>query len=220
MNTYPQGNFKAGKATLYLTGEFFSNIVKVEVREVAVVRKPWAQFSGAVVAIFKKPRQQRERKYVGSYKPYLVVLEGWGHPDPDDPYEWSVSEATEMLVGKSKYLSCSDGYANDFDSKLDAYLAGHPEAKVLGDYRYTRGCNSNDAAASEPYLESQRREVAEKLVAAGLPSEAAAEVGRAFVDQSPGQAAGLLCNDHNFLCSVSEQGLVLLDGTRIKPTEF
>lgn len=217
MSNHPQGNFKAGKATLYLTSEFFGNVSKVEVNEVRVVRRPWAQFSGAVVVTFRKPRQRKTREYVGSSKSYVVVLAGWGHPDPDDHCNWSVSE-TGLLVGQAKYLSCSDGYANDFDAKLAGYLAAHPEVKVLGDYRHTQGCNPYDAAASEPYLEEQRRQVTEKLTTAGVPASVATEAGRIFVDQSPERAAGFLVNDHNFLCSASGRSLVLLDGTRVQPT--
>jgi len=218
--TYNQGNFKAKKTTLYYSAEFFSNVVKVEAREVEVVRKPWAQYAGAVVARYKEPRKRKSREYTGSYKAYLVVLEGWGHPDPADPCDWSTSETTGCLVGTSRYSSCSDGYEKDFDTKLDAYLAAHPEVVVLGDYRHTKGFNSYDAAASEPYLEWRRLDVARQLELAGVEPSVAAEAGRNFVNRSPQCAAGVLFNEHDVQCEVNGLDLVLGDGTRVRPERF
>jgi len=215
---HPQGNFRSGKATLYYSTDF-GEVVQVEVREVSVVRRPWAQFKGAVAAQFKQPRQRKLRHYLGSYRPYLVVLKGWGHPRPADMYSWSVS-TTGALVGTSRHMSCSGGYEREFDELLSSYLAEHPEVEVLGDYRHTQGCNSYDAAASEPYLESQRQSVAQQLEAAGVAPEVAAEAGQNFVNRSPNWAAGVLCNEHDVFCTADGTSITLAGGQRVEPPRY
>lgn len=217
--TYNQGNFKAGKATVYFKTEFLGDVQKVEVREVAAVRKPWAQYDGAVEVTFKKPRQRKARQLLGSYRPFIVVLDGWGHPNPTDSYDWSKS-STGCTVGTSRYSSFSDGYLTDFDDLLAEYFANHPEVVVLGDYRCTKGFDPHDAAASEAYLEWRRLDVARQLELAGVKPNVATEAGRNFVNYSPQRAAGVLFNEHDVPCGVSGLDLVLGDGTRVRPERF
>ena len=200
---YPQGNFKAGKATLYFANELFGNVAKVEVRNVEVIRKRWAQYAGAAVATFRQPRQRKDRQYVGNYKAYLVVLEGWGHPNPDGLCGEYKETDSGALVAHSRYSSCSDGYANDFDLRLQAYLVANPEAKVLGDYRHTQGFNAHDATAAEPFLKRQRDSIETQLLDIGIPTEIAEEVAHEYVFRSPHMAAGLLCNTHDVMATVT-----------------
>ena len=218
MFQYPQGNFKAKKATLYhSTG--FGNVAKVEVREVEVVRRPYAQDEGAVFATYLRPRKRKLEQYTGSYKPYLVVLEGWGHPEPADMFNWSISESG-ALVGTGRHSACSGGYENEFDAQLASYLETNPKVEVLGDYRHTQGCNTHDASASEEYLAAQKKSVADQLEAAGVPHEVAVEAGENFVEHSPYWAAGVLCNEHDVMCTADGLSITLINGPRVEPPRY
>jgi hypothetical protein len=188
--THPQGNFQAKKATLYVKNEFLGNVQRVEVREVRVSRQPWAQYKSAVICKYLLPRKRNWRKRTESYLPYLVVLEGWGHPDPASPWT-NIQQGNGVTTSQGRHSSCSTAWDTDFDGELARYLEANPKAKVLGDYRHTQGCNTHDPAPAEEYLTGQIESLNEGLQGAGFPPELAHEVSTAFVRRSPQTAAGI-----------------------------
>lgn len=225
--SYPQGNFQAKKATLYVQTEgiCLGNILKIEVREIQVLRREWAQYPSAVEYRYKKPRQRAWRGSVASYKPYLVVLEGWGHPDPDSPWV-TVKDTPDVTVEESRYSSCSDGWGNDFDKKLAAYLEANPSVKVLGDYRHTTGCNTYEREPKSEFDAQQAQSVREQLETAGVEAEVAAEASRLYVEHGPHMAAAFLCNDNDVMCTTgrgyrcSVSALQLAGGVVVEPEPF
>lgn len=225
--TYHKGNLRAGKATLYLQTEGISlgNIVKVEVREVEVLRRQWAQYPAAVSYRYKAPRQRNWRGSNSGYRPYLVVLAGWGHPDPQSPWE-TVSESPDVTVSKARHSGCSDGWTTDFDGWLSAYLAAHPRVKVLGDYRHTTGCDTYNVEAKSDFDAQQGESVRSQLVATGVDADVAAEAARLYVAHGAPRAAAFLCNEHDVMCTTgsgyrcSVSALVLSGGVVIEPEEY
>ena len=80
------------------------------------------------------------RGFVQAYGPSLVVLEGWGHLNPDGMW---VEERVmgDVTTSESRYSSCDPRWQSDFDSKLEAYLADKPATVVLHDFRkHQPGC--------------------------------------------------------------------------------
>jgi len=225
--SYPQGNLRAKKATIYVETEgiCLGNIRKIEVSEVEVLRKSWAQYPSAVQCRYKQPRQRKWRGYTEGYRPYLVVLEGWGHPDPDSPWV-TVSESSDVTVQKSRHSACSGEWGIDFDQKLAAYLEANPGVKVLGDYRHTTGCNPYDQGATSEFDAQQAESVREQLVAAGVDDDVATEAALLYVSSGPYRAAAFLHNDHDVSCTTgsgyrcSVSALQLADGVVIEPEPF
>lgn len=218
-----KGNLKAGKATLYLQTEgiCLGNILKVEVREVEVLRKPWAQYPAAVCCRYKQPRQRTWRGYTGGYKPYLVVLDGWDHPDPQSPWE-TVSDSPDVAVSRARHSSCSDGWTNDFDGWLAAYLEANPAVEVLGDYR---GCNTNDIEAKREWEAHQRKDVHSQLLNAGVDPSVATEAAQLYATHGQYMAASYL-NSHDVTCTTgggyrcSVSALQLSNGVVVEPKSF
>jgi hypothetical protein len=122
------------KVTLYVRGEFLGNVVRIEAKECEIKIGKFAQYPSAVWVNFKRARERNTRCFVQSYAPSLVVLEGWGHPEPGSA--WIEGRATESgcVVSESKYSSCDPRWASDFDAFLAAYLA-ESGATVVADYR-------------------------------------------------------------------------------------
>lgn len=221
--THPQGNFKAEKATLYYQGTFGS-ITKLEVREVQVTRRRFAQYPSAVICSFLAPRKRKWQSYTASYQPYLVVLEGWGHFEPGSPWK-NTTVGDGVITQEGRYSCCDERWGTDFDAELAAYLEANPQAKVLGDYRHTTGCNTYDAKPAEEYLVYQTESLTRQLAEAGVSTEHALKAAETFVRSSPQLAAAYLSNidDDPFICGVEfKRGKYALEykGQLIAPEAF
>ncbi len=122
-----------GKVTMYFQGGF--GMVKVEATRLEVEVKPHAQYARGVYCSFVPKGKRKERSMVQAYRPSLVVLEGWGHPDPDSPFLPPEETGTEgVMVSKGRYSACDPRWGSDFAAKLAAYLES-TGAKVLHDFR-------------------------------------------------------------------------------------
>lgn len=220
--THPQGNFKAKKATVYYKGEWGPGINRLEVREICVTRRPWAQYPSAVICNFLQPRKRKWQNLTGSYEPYIVVLEGWGHPEPGSP--WTNTQVGDGVITQQSRYSCHDErWGTDFDRELAAYLEANPKVKVLGDYRNTQGCNTHDAQPAEEYHRHVADSVSRQLEEAGVPAEVAKEAGETWTRNGPYSAAGVLYNEHDVICSVEfRRGREYLEikGQSIAPEAF
>ncbi len=99
-----------------------------------VERREYAQYRNAVLARFRAPRQRNWRGSSQNPKPSLVVLDGWGHFDPQDDAFELISEDSNCVVKHSRHLSFSDEWRTDFDAALASYIE-KVGATVLRDYR-------------------------------------------------------------------------------------
>jgi hypothetical protein len=122
------------KVTLYIRGEFMGNFHKVEATAYKVDLVPYAQYVEAVRFTYKGKRQRLLREGVQTFRPSLVVLEGWGHVDP--PSMWGKTETLTdgTIVAHGAHSGCSEGWQHDFDALLADYVV-KSGAKVLHDYR-------------------------------------------------------------------------------------
>jgi len=115
-----------GKVSVYWLSMF--GYQKKEVRELDVVLKPYAQYREAAWLRFKEPKQRLAREMVRVND--VLVLEGWGHPDPAD---W-LGVIDEFGNKRSRYASCDPRYAVEFDQMINEYLA-KSGARVILDRR-------------------------------------------------------------------------------------
>ena len=120
------------KATIYRKSDFIG-IVKSEVKNLKILRGPYAQYADAIFLEFVPAGKRKAVRIVGSYAPYFLILNGHGHPEPGSAMELVSSDAF-VTVQKSKYLSFDPRYTSDFDAEIAPYLAAHPEV-VAADLR-------------------------------------------------------------------------------------
>lgn len=113
----------ANTCTLYARGSFGA-LVKIECRSILVEIGPWAQYSEAVKVRLVAKGKRLEKGFTEGFRPFVLVVDGWGHPDP------------ESFLASARPAAVSQ-YQTDFD----AFIAPHLEqnsTRVLLDRRYTK----------------------------------------------------------------------------------
>jgi hypothetical protein len=109
------------KVTVYWTSEFMGNVVKAEGTLIGYGRMKYAQYDDAPFVDFIPRGKRKAIRVLKTYKPYLLVIEGWCGPDPDPmcPPEG----------GMSKYSSFNPRWKSDFDREVNERL------NVVADFR-------------------------------------------------------------------------------------
>lgn len=120
------------KYTLYYTGMFGVRKMEATVCEVEV--KPYAQYNDAVHVKYVEKGKRKVQGFVQGYKPSLLVLEGWGHPDPASMFNDPTLSPSGVVSRMSSYASCDPRWQSDFDAQMGKYLE-KTGAKVLHDFR-------------------------------------------------------------------------------------
>jgi len=132
---------KEKKVTYYFQGEFGMGIRKVEGRLVDIEVRKWAQYSCSPSIKMIPKRKRLIREYRQTYKPFFLVLDGYGHPDLDDGYIKLESSVPGVTVKKSKYTSFDPRWKEEAGSTLDQYLQ-ESGSKIIADYRESSGFSS------------------------------------------------------------------------------
>ena len=140
METFTNTTNANKKVTIYSTSEFMGNVTSTEATLVEYGRANYAQYNATPFVVFTPKRKRKKYAKYGKSYTYLLVIEGWNHPAPDDmfgaPKECADGEAT---IRESKYLSFDDGYKTDFDAKIKDYLKSQT---IFIDARETAGTNT------------------------------------------------------------------------------
>lgn len=139
------------KVTIYLKGQMTSAITKIEAKLVAHGTKPYAQHPEAPYVQFIPKGKRLPREVHEGYKPFVLILDGVGHPDPDgifDPARTTTSSypTGDVTIQRSRYLSADPRWMTDFNAMINTYLE-NSGAVVIGDYRYTKEATAAVAAA-------------------------------------------------------------------------
>jgi len=102
------------KATMYFKTEFFGNIAKLEVTIKEIKTINYAQYKNVVcVDYIQKKHRHIRRKILVGYEPFLIICEGWGHPEPADMYG-KTTEKDGVTTSMSVYSSFDKRYVSDF----------------------------------------------------------------------------------------------------------
>lgn len=120
-----------GKYTIYVSKIF--GYEKVEVTDIEYGLVEYAQYCDAVRIDFLPKRKRLRRRIIEGFKPKIVILEGWGHPDPAPMYEKFDSKVTgvEMFVTRK---SGDPSIETDFTTFLKNYI-DRSKSVVIIDYR-------------------------------------------------------------------------------------
>ena len=130
------------KVTLYVRSEFGMGVRKIEATKCEVEVKPYAQYERGIFVTLLPKRMRKMRSFVQAYGPSLVILEGWGHPDPDGMWDPATKRSDgEVETQQARYSACDPRWQADFDAKLDAYLREKDFRPLLHDFRkHQPGC--------------------------------------------------------------------------------
>jgi hypothetical protein len=94
------------RVTVYFMGGFGGS-VRAEASAFAHSVGPYAQHKSAVHYSLVRKGERRTRGLVQTYMPSLVVLDGWGHPDPEGHWigGWS-SKLDEYIASSCAVVVC------------------------------------------------------------------------------------------------------------------
>ncbi|MFD8130078.1 TIR domain-containing protein [Streptomyces mirabilis] len=124
------------RVTLYVGGLF--GYQKIEAEWVHVDRRPYAQYVDAIFVEFRKRRRRRASQMVLTWRPDMVILLGWDHPDLQERFVREQNFGPGLsgaTITKTKYASGDKRFGEEFESALEAYLTGIPLAQMLLDLR-------------------------------------------------------------------------------------
>ncbi len=106
---------KFANVTMYTQGGF--GITRTDVKEVTIEEGvKYAQYTNAVRAIWKEPRQRTARSMVLTYEPFLIVLNRADAFDPDDSLVPGIRAGTQI----SRYGSCDPRWTSDFMAQMES----------------------------------------------------------------------------------------------------
>ena len=123
---------KPSKVTLYFSGEMFGNYTKIEANAFDFEITNYAQYSSAVHAVFVPKGSRKPRGLWQTSYPSLVVLEGWGHPDPAAMMtEPSRDESTGISTSRSRFSAFDPRWKGEFRGMLEAHLKASGARVIL-----------------------------------------------------------------------------------------
>lgn len=117
------------KATIYTSSQFMGNIIKIECTIKDFGFRKYAQYDKAAFVRYVPKGKRNEQDFIKGYHPYILILEGHGHPEPE-----SMFVDLGGGVSQSKYRSFDEKYKTDFDAAINLIL---PQKTVLFDVRHT-----------------------------------------------------------------------------------
>ena len=150
------------KATIYTMSAFGLHSTEVTLDDWGTME--WAQYPNAAFAVYREKRKRTWRKRIASYRPYMVIVEGWEHkkPPPMLIENGPISQITA-------YGSFDDRYTVEGDEWLNRYLS---KSKIctIADYRHTIGFDSGTATADDIAAREFKARTEAKIAAAGRAS--------------------------------------------------
>jgi hypothetical protein len=119
------------RVTLYLPGIFnLFGRQRIEATNFQVTRVEYAQYVDAFRIRFRPRGAMYDRELIQTYRPDLVALLGWGHP------ELKQDDRAVGFYGERNTCSSSDRrWEEEFDAALRFYLETHPVVRIVADLR-------------------------------------------------------------------------------------
>ncbi len=140
-------NLISKKVTIYTRGVM--GVTKIEARSYLVEVGPYAQYTAAVSFAFVAKGQRNPRGTVQTFQPSLLILDGWGHPDPAGAFTPAEKSDSGAMVSRGRFSACSPEWSREFDVMIATYVAaaaaGGKPVSILADYR---GHNPHSIPAS------------------------------------------------------------------------
>ena len=129
------------KVTVYTTGEFMGNIIKTEMRLIEFGLQSYAQYDGVPFVIGVPKRKRLPRKFLESYNPYILIVDGWGNPEPDGIYDGgTVLQDNSAITVTQAPRHTTGGYGRDFDTAINKCIEDG-SVTVIKDYRNFKTVN-------------------------------------------------------------------------------
>lgn len=105
------------RVTLYIQSEFGIGFNKHEGTLIEFGRRKYAQYDAAPFVDMTPKRKRKAYRFLQGYKPWMVLVEGWGHPDVGNPFE-KVTIKDDVIITQST-VTCFD---KGFETHADKFI--------------------------------------------------------------------------------------------------
>lgn len=133
------------KITIYLKSELMGNTIAHEAYLVEQGRKPYAQYPQAPYVRFIPKGKRTVYENVQTFKPWMVIVDGWNNPKPGDMWGNRNQGANGVETYSARFASFDEGWTNE-GNKL---IASIEPTKIIADFRET-----DDQASDEVHTKS------------------------------------------------------------------
>lgn len=123
------------KVTIYTAGAF--GIVKTEAKLHEHGMREYAQYESVPYVRYTEKGKRKVTGFVKTYKAYLVIVDGWDNPNPDDPFEVVEGKVGDLECKRTRFGSFDSGIVTEFDEKIEGWMKQNKE-KVVFDKRWTK----------------------------------------------------------------------------------
>jgi len=120
--------------TIYHAGVF--GIQKIEATLVEHGIRPYAQYTKAAFVKYIPKGKRKPTGFIVGYHPYIVIIDGHGHIDPQDALTKPNDIGNGMTTSMTRFASFDERYKTEFDANLTEYIQ---DKTVLMDVRHTVG---------------------------------------------------------------------------------
>lgn len=134
METFSRAKLINRKVTIYFHGEMFGCIHKIEARSYFVQTGAYAQYSSAVACYFVPKGGRNPRGITQTFRPSLLILDGWGHPEPAAMFGAEETSGEGVTVSRSRHSAFASEWQTEFDATITAHVAARG-AVILADFR-------------------------------------------------------------------------------------
>ncbi len=128
---------KSEKITIYTSSIF--GVRKAEGTLLRIGKKDYAQYRDCPYVHFIPKGKRKPDGVMGTYQPYIVVLKGHGHPDPQSPFTEPKRSESGLIVRTTRMSCYHDDYKIEFDEMIKPIVE---KAEVLMDVRHTVGTSN------------------------------------------------------------------------------
>lgn len=110
------------KATIYYQTDFGFGVSKREVKNLEIKEGKYAQYDKALHFRYVPKGKRKLRGFVKTDNDFVVVLEGWGHPEPTDGFAKEKESETGITTQSSRHTCFSPEYIKEFKALIIPYL--------------------------------------------------------------------------------------------------
>ena len=127
------------KVTVYYQSpEWGGPVKKLEGKIVEHGTKKYAQYNDSpYVVLFPKRKKRARILNIFGSDPYLLILKGWGQPEPPSPWETERDAGNGVTVQKMRHAMVCGPWCEEMNAFINPILESLP-SEVLADYRVNK----------------------------------------------------------------------------------
>lgn len=116
--------------TIYNTNGFGS-INKTEGILIELGKQNYAQYTNVPYIKYIPKGKRKLVGYTKGYKPFMIVVKGHNHPDPNSMFDKAIKQPNGIVTSKSTYHSFDERYITDFTEAFNPYFEANKDLILI-----------------------------------------------------------------------------------------